>query len=150
MSNNFSQDIGYKIHKAVFVMDKIADSSLQQNLDLSLSQFLLLMAIVNKPNVSQIEIADFLEQSQAAVSRQIDVLKNKNIIGSKINEANRRENVLFPTAEGQRVFKEANKILDEKFNELYRVMNQKEKEDFENSLDKILFSVCGKNKDWSN
>src|SRR5689334_18852968 len=123
MSNNFSQDVGYKIHKAVFVMDKIADSTLSEHSDITLSQFLLLMAIVNNPNQCQSRIADFLEQSEAAVSRQIDVLKNKKLIATKPNEGNRRENVLYPTPQGRDAFTKANQILDRKFSEVYKVMD---------------------------
>lgn len=146
MSKNFSDAIAYKIHKAVFVMDKVADSTLQNKLDITLSQFLILMAIEHHTNVSQIEIANFLELTQAAVSRQIEVLRNKKLITISQNEENRRENILHPTSLGQKLFREAGKILDETFENLYKVMNNSEKEQLEKSLDKLLFSVCGKKR----
>ena len=146
MSNNFSDAIAYKIHKAVFVMDKVADFSLQNKLDLTLSQFFILMAVDRNPNVTQIEIAKFLELTQAAVSRQIEVLRNKKLISITQNERNRRENILHPTPLGQKLFKQASKILDETFGNLYEIMNEKEKENLEKSLDKLLFSVCGKKR----
>lgn len=146
VSENFSQDIAYKIHKAVFVTDKLADSTLKSKLDLTLSQFLILMVVIQNPNVKQIDIADFLELTQAAVSRQIDVLKNKKFITISQNEDNRRENLVFPTAQGKKIFTQANEILHETFENLYKVMNEKEKANLEKSLDKLLFSVCGKRK----
>jgi DNA-binding MarR family transcriptional regulator len=149
VSENFSNNIAYKIHKAVFVMDKIADSSLFYQTGLTLSQYLILMNIVDNPGLSQIEIAKFHELTQAAVSRQIDVLKLKDLIHIKKNEANRRENLLFPTLMGREVFAEATKILDEEFKNLYSCMEENEKENFEKSLDKLLFSVC-KNKKSTN
>lgn len=148
MSENFSEAIAYKIHKAVFVIDKTADSSLQRKMNLTLSQFLILMNVVQKPGLTQIEIALFLEVTQAAVSRQIDILKNKNLISIKKNEENRRENLLFPTTLGQSTFDKSHQILDEAFDELYSAMNVKEKENLEKSLDKLLSSVCGKRKSW--
>lgn len=148
MSENFSQAIAYKIHKAVFVMDKAADSTLQDKLGLTLSQFLILMVVDQNPNVKQIEIADFLEITQAAVSRQIDVLKNKKLIIISQNRENRRENLLSPTTKGKEIFNQANLILHETFENLYKVMNEKEKVNLEKSLDKLLFSVCGKRKNW--
>ncbi len=146
MSKNFSDAIAYKIHKAVIVMDKIADSTLGQKLNITLSQFLILMAVEHHTNVSQIEIANFLELTQAAVSRQIEVLRNKKLISITQNKESRRENILHPTPLGQKLFREAGKILDETFENLYKVMNDKEKESLEKSLDKLLFSVCGKRK----
>ena len=147
MSQNFSEAIAYKIHKAVFVMDKIADSALQNNCDLTLSQFLSLMVIIQNPNIKQIDIADFLEITEAAVSRQIDVLKNKKLITISQNEDNRRENLLFPTAQGKQIFTKSNEILHKTFNSLYQILTDKEKEQLEKILDKLLFSVCRKKKD---
>lgn len=130
-------------------MDKAADSTLQDKLDLTLSQFLILMVVNQNPNVKQIEIADFLEITQAAVSRQIDVLKNKKMITISQNEKNRRENLLSPTIKGREIFTKANAILYETFENLYKIMNEKEKINLEKSLDKLLFSVCGKRKNWN-
>jgi DNA-binding MarR family transcriptional regulator len=146
MSENFAQAIAYKIHKAVFVMDKTADSTLQSHADLTLSQFLILMNIVQNPGHTQIEIANSLEVTQAAVSRQIEVLKKKNYINISKNEDNRRENLLFPTSLGREIFTKANKILHAKFDELYKVISDKEKDQLEKSLDTLLFSVCRRNK----
>lgn len=148
MSKNFSEAIAYKIHKAVFVIDKTADSTLRAKVDLTLSQFLILMNIVQKPGINQLEIADFLEVTQAAVSRQIDVLTNKNFVAMKKNENNRREHLLFPTTLGNQIFTKSEQILHEAFDELYAVMDEKEKESLEKSLDKLLSSVCGKRKSW--
>lgn len=149
MNKNFSQAIAYKIHKAVFIMDKLADSTLQNKLDLTFSQFLVLMSVVQNPKIKQIDIADFLELTQAAVSRQIEVLKNKGLITISQNEENRRENLLSPTVKGKEIFIKANAILHETFDDLYKVMNEKEKENLEKSLNKLLFSVCGKSKSWN-
>lgn len=146
MSENFSEAIAYKIHKVVLVMDKLADSTLSYQTGLTLSQFLILMNIVQNPGLTQIEISQFHEITQAAVSRLIDVLKSKDLIQIKKNEANKRENLLFPTLLGKDVFKESSKILEEEFNKLYSVMDEVEKENLEKSLDKLLFSVCGKRK----
>lgn len=146
MSENFSQAIAYKIHKVVFVMDKTADATLQKKADLTLSQFLILMNVVQNAGLTQIEIANFLEITQAAVSRQIDVLRNKNLITIKQNEENKREHLLFPTSQGKEIFTKSNEILHKAFDDLYKVMSDKEKENLEKSLDKLLFSVCGKRK----
>lgn len=146
MCADFSDAIAYKIHKAVFVMDKVADSTLRQKLNLTLSQFLILMTVNKSPNITQIQAADFLEQTQAAASRQIDVLKNKKLIEIMKNQDNRRENLLFSTPLGQKVFTEANEILHKTFDDLYKVMNEKEKDHLEKSLDKLLFTVCGKRR----
>lgn len=127
-------------------MDKAADSSLQERLNLTLSQFLILMAVNQNPNITQVQVAGFLEQTQAAVSRQIDVLKNKKLIEITKNENNKRENLLFPTLHGRKVFTKANDVLHETFDDLYKIMNDREKNQLEKSLDKLLFSVCGKRK----
>lgn len=143
MSENFSDKIAYKIHKAVFVMDKLADSSLSYQTGLTLSQYLILMNIVQNPGSNQLEIAQFHELTQAAVSRHVEVLKVKDLIQIKKNEANKRENLLYPTLLGREVYEEASQILEEEFGNLYGCMSTEEKEDLEKSLDKLLSSICG-------
>lgn len=115
-------------------------------MDLTLSQFLVLNSVVQNPNITQIQIANFLEVTQAAVSRQIEVLKNKKLISISENPENRREHLLFPTSLGKEIFTKASDILHDSFNKLYSVMNDKEKENLEKGLDKLLFSVCGKRR----
>ncbi len=144
MSENFSDKIAYKIHKAVFVMDKLADSSLSYQTGLTLSQYMILMNIVQNPGSNQLQIAEFHELTQAAVSRHIEILRVKDLIQIKKNEANRRENLLYPTLLGRDVYKEASQILEEEFGNLYGCMNQEEKDELEKSLDKLLHSICGK------
>lgn len=146
MSENFSDAIYFKIHKAVFVMDKLADSSLLYKKGITLSQFLILSVITDKPNIKQIEIANFLEQTQSAVSRQIDILSEKGFIKIVKNPENRRENFLRTTLSGEKKFNESLEILNNTFDNLFQNLEENEKEKFNKSLDKILFSACDKNK----
>lgn len=146
MSENYSDKIYFKTHKAVFVMDKLADSSLLYKKGITLSQFLILMVIIQNPNLKQIDVANFLEQTQSAVSRQIEILKLQKLIEVVKNSENKRENFLRPTLIGEKKFQEACEVLDKDFDDLFSVLNSNEKISLEKSLDKILFSVCSKNR----
>jgi len=124
-------------------MDKIADRVLQINSDITLSQFLILTAVKHKAGISQERIAKFLELTQAAVSRQIEVLRKKKLILREENPQNRREHILSITKNGESKLKKSSKIIMSKFNYLYKVLNRDEKIAFNKSLDKI-FEVLSK------
>ena len=83
-SPHFSKGIVFKIHKVVFLLNKKTNKVLNDNLDITLSQFFILMAVDKNPNKAQRRIAQMLKHSPAAVSRQIENLTKEGLIESMI------------------------------------------------------------------
>lgn len=137
-----SRDIIYSAHKAVFVMDKIANRTLQDNFNLTYSQFLVLVAINRNPDVSQRDIADFLDMTEAAVSRQIDIIVDKKYAQRYENKKNRREYILSLTESGKNNLQKAFKILDDKFEDVFKVIDEDEKKILASAFGKLLKVVC--------
>src|SRR5437867_4108440 len=121
-----SRDITYNLHKVVFLLDKIADKALEQKLEITFSQFKILMAIDGE-EVCQKTIADYWDMTEAAVSRQIDLLVAKKIINRKENAENRRQHMLSLTKTGKQQLKSAIKLIDQKYEEIFQVIDQKER-----------------------
>ncbi len=137
-----TQQITYSTKKLVFLLDKLAERVLQEKLDLTVSQFRMLMAINYKKGLSQKDIASFWEVSEAAVSRQLENLKDKGLIISEKNKNNRRENILKLTKKGHDHLEKASKLIDSKYEQIYKAISQKEKEVLVGSLEKLLAEAC--------
>ena len=92
--------LGYMLNHVASVMSKQADQVLQEELGLGLSQFKILMVLQKNDRVQQRFIADSLGQTEASISRQIQLLKDKGLLTSKRDPKNLRQHITVPTADG--------------------------------------------------
>ncbi len=140
-----NQEIVMKTHRLVFLMDKITEKTLKQSCELTFSQFLILTALNHCTKVPQSEVARFLDQTQAAVSRQVDILKDRGMVSRMENPENRREHILELTDLGKSKVVEAEAAIDAKFDELFRELSESEKTEFVDLVEKIvkpIYSEC--------
>src|ERR1700761_9456249 len=98
-----TNNLGYLIQHLAAVMGRQSDQVLQEQLGIGLSQFRILMVLEWNPRVQQRAIADSLGQTEASVSRQIKLLKSKNLLVSKIDPSNRRKHITAPTPLGMQL-----------------------------------------------
>jgi DNA-binding MarR family transcriptional regulator len=143
---SFTRSMSFKIHKLVFIMDKIADQLLQKEVGIGFAQFRMLMVLGKYPHVSQKRIAGFMGLTQAAVSKQMNALVHKGWLARKQNPGNRRENVLCLTAKGRKMVLRAAGILEKEFDAYYCAMEEKGKRALERGMDFLLdafFRNCG-------
>lgn len=147
-----SKEITYKIHKAVFLLDKMSDQILQDRLNLGFSQFLVMMVLANQSKVPQKFVASQLDQTQAAVSRQIDILADLGYVSRDLNPDSRREYVLSLTKSGQKVYRQGFDAIDERFDKLFTIWSKTEKSNLLTALSKLVMEIkirgseeiCGK------
>ncbi len=142
-----SRDITYNLHKVVFLMDKVADRVLEEHLKITFSQFRILMAL-DSDAVSQKDIADYWDMTEAAVSRQIEILVSEKFVSREENEQNRRQNILKLTKKGEEYLQKAFKILDDTNAKVYETLDERERQVLVEGLHKLLKVICtNKNKD---
>jgi DNA-binding MarR family transcriptional regulator len=110
-----ANNLSYIVQHLAAVIGKQSDQVLQEQLGLSLSQFKILMVLEWNPRVQQRAIADSLGQSEAAVSRQIKLLKGKNLLATKQDPQNRRKHITTPTPLGMQITEAATDILRRSF-----------------------------------
>ncbi|MBI3495084.1 MarR family transcriptional regulator [Candidatus Berkelbacteria bacterium] len=144
---SFSKTISYKSHKLVFLTNKIVSKTLQKKLDLSFTNFLILMALRRHEKVSQKIIADFLDLTEAAVSRQIEILVEKKLVARSENETNRRAHILTLTAKGIRELESAFKELDQTFEHIYQNISARQRKEFITLLDRLLEELIAHGKE---
>ncbi|HVI60707.1 MAG TPA: MarR family winged helix-turn-helix transcriptional regulator [Candidatus Saccharimonadales bacterium] len=110
-----TNNLGYLIQHLAAVMGRQSDQVLQEQLGIGLSQFKILMVLEWNPRVQQRSIADSLGQTEASISRQIKLLKDKKLLASKQDPQNRRRHITAPTPLGMQVTEAAGDIMRRSF-----------------------------------
>lgn len=67
----------YKVHTLKRSLDKAFDRTLRRHADMTLSQFMLLLAVMEHRTINQRTAAGFLHVSPAAVNRQTEIAMSK-------------------------------------------------------------------------
>ncbi|MEO6509052.1 MAG: MarR family transcriptional regulator [Patescibacteria group bacterium] len=136
-----TRNISYNLHKVVFMLDKIADKALSDHLAMTFSQLKILMAIKNEC-VSQKDIAEYWDITEAAISRQVEILVGSGLISREENSKNRRQNILKMTKEGEIKLEEAFNVLDSHYDEIFKELDENEKKILVEGLHKLLKVLC--------
>jgi DNA-binding MarR family transcriptional regulator len=105
----YNQQIGHYLHKAVFLVDRLADRTLKREIGITLSQFLFLLSLdrASDLSISQQTIADHLRVDKAAVSRQVVRLREKGWLVRHLHSTSGREYTLSLSDEGLRILRRA-------------------------------------------
>lgn len=105
-------------------MGKQADQVLQEQLGIGLSQFKILMVVEWNPRVQQKTIADSLGQTEASISRQVKILKQKGLLATKPDPNNRRKHITAPTTLGMQITEAATAIMRRNFGPEYASLGE--------------------------
>lgn len=130
-----------KLHKVTFLLDRITDITLQKGMGLSFSHFLILMAL-GRRTLSQRDIADFHGVTEAAVSRQIELLRKKDFIDRQTDPTNRRKHVIVLTKRGELQLAKALALLQKKFDSIMSVWSKREQAQMVELLHRLLIRIC--------
>ena len=101
-----NRDLGYGIHRLNFLLERLLERGLV-DAPISFSAFKILMSLHRQPEFSARQIADFLGQTEAGVSRQIEHLVAAGYLEATTNASNRRQRILTVTASGKAVGEQA-------------------------------------------
>lgn len=129
------------LHKLPIVMEKFEENLLQEQYNLTFSQFRVLLAI-GKEEVCQSEVATFWSVTDAAISRQIEPLVQDGLIERTPDPGSRRKNKLKLTPNGLRKLKLARDYIDEQYEALYDVLSKEERFQLAKQLQKLLGVLC--------
>jgi DNA-binding MarR family transcriptional regulator len=130
--------LSYRLHKLVYVMDKVADSLLQKQLDIGFSQFMILMALSRETEITQKNLTQFLNMTPGAISRQVDQMHRKGLITREVNAENRREHMVALTEEGSSTLEEAYDILKRFMGDVYRPIDGDRAQALSHTLDTLI------------
>ena len=105
--------------------------------DITFNQFEILSAL-NEKEYYQRDLAIFLFKSNANLSKDLDVLEEKELITRKASTKNKRMvKVLSLTEEGKNTIRKIDKIAENYINEVENIYTKEEFEEFEKYLNKL-------------
>lgn len=110
---DFGKTYLYKLHKLTNILDKAFDQTLHNHTGIGLSQFSLLVAMDQYESVNQRQLADFLEVSTPAVSRQVDIARRMGWIEVTPSLIDRHGNSLALTQQGRALIKQGTSTLEQ-------------------------------------
>ena len=110
-----TNNLSYLVNHLAGVINKQSDQLLQEQLDIGISQFKILMVLEWNPRVQQKSIADSLGQTEVSISRQIKLLKGRGLLVTKIDATNKRKHITAPTPLGMQITEAATAIMRRNF-----------------------------------
>ena len=119
------------------------------NLDLTKNQFIILKILTATGPRSLGEIAELLNISEAATSKNIDYLVRKRLIGRKIDSINRRKINLSILTKGNSIIDKYNQYCENKLSSIISHYSAKEQEIFNKMIDKFIFYCIADEEDLS-
>jgi DNA-binding MarR family transcriptional regulator len=139
-------NLNYLMNHVAAVMAKQSDQVLREQIGLGLSQYKILMVLEWNPRTSQKAIADALGQTEASISRQIQLLKKKGLLEAKVDLNNRRRRITTPTLKGMQITEAAVNILRRSFGQDYAGLGDDQLVQLVSGLQHLHRIVCRRGK----
>ena len=131
--------IFYTVDKAIKTYRQFAQRRLNEaGLDITIDQWLVLKAILEKPDISQLEIADVVFKDAASVTRIIDLLVRKNYLERTAHDTDRRRFSLQLTDTGSDLMKNIAKVVDQNRKTALQRISEKQLEQTRQTLNTII------------
>ncbi len=126
------------LHRLEFILQHKSDLLLRDSVGVGFGQVQILQALHRSVPLSQRAIAVKLYQTEANVSRQLQLLKKKGLVSIGRNKKDKRLRETALTAKGQKAFDKAEKILAAQHKELLKLLNSKEVQAFDRVTSHLL------------
>ena len=126
----------YLIQQIGHLLTSQSDQILLERFGIGFSQFKVLLCLEERSGVPQKYIAQTLFQTEASISRQINVLFKKGLVLIKSGKDN-RQNLIYPTSRGVEVIAKASKALRDYDDPVYEHLSVKQQKFFKESIDEI-------------
>ncbi len=137
-----TNNIGYMLNHLAFVLGRHSDQVLQEQLGIGFSQFKIMMVLKWRPSVQQKQIADKLGQTEASISRQIKLLHDKGLLGTRISADNKREHITTLTPKGEKLTERAMLILNNYHAPTFASLTAKQQQTLLEILNIMHDAVC--------
>lgn len=108
---NQSDTLTYTLLHVAATLERLLDQTLQEQLGVGIAQYRILLAFEKTSPLNQRDVADFLDQTEAGISRQVKLLVEKGILTTKISTHNRRQHLCFVTPKGVKLFGAAQELI---------------------------------------
>jgi len=116
------------------------------DLNINTTQLHLLFEIAHQNNINQEKIASRCNINKGAVARSIRKLEEKGLVERKIDENNRRQNIVSLTSKGKETLDECIERLNEWESEVYKDIDIIDKEILKKALKEIVIKTIELNQ----
>lgn len=147
--NNSVSTLSYLLNHVSTIMHRQGDQALQERLGIGMAQYRIISTLQERPEVQQRFLASSLGQTEASISRQINLLADKGILTVDINPKNKREHVTLLTAKGTKLALAAKEILDEYHAHAFDKLGEKDKQHLAQALNDLHLHYCERGKPYA-
>jgi DNA-binding MarR family transcriptional regulator len=129
--------LGLLLPQVAIALTRYYEHCLQSHLGISFAQYKILHSITERPYIKQKDIARMLGQTEASISRHIKRMYDDGLITTKQRSDDRREHITELTRRGERLSRNASRILNANVNPLFAHLTANEQK----ALVKLLHSL---------
>lgn len=137
-----SNKIDYILQHITSLLTRDSDQILLEQLGIGYSQFKLLRVLNSDAPVKQRFIADLLGQTEASISRQINLLIDKSLITKSVDPHNKKVRLISITPKGRKITDASNKVLDRYHENILAGFNGKQKTETLKILEDLHTEIC--------
>ena len=139
---NPSETIFYQIEKTIKQYRTMAQGNLNQlGYKVTINQILLLVQIDNKPDVSQVALAELLFKDVASITRMIELLVKEGFVLRTENNDDRRKKDLKITSKGKKLLESAIPIIVKNREIAQEDLTNVDKQTLSKLLNKIIINI---------
>ena len=126
------------LHRLEFILQHKSDLLLRESIRVGFGQVQIMQALHRSVPLSQRAVASKLYQTEANVSRQLQLLKKKGLVSITRNKKDKRLHEAALTVKGSKAFTKAEKILAAQHKELLKLLNSSEVKAFDRVVSHLL------------
>lgn len=127
----------YALHRTNFLIAKRLEHTLAATSGLTFSQFLVLIPLKCRSNLAQSDIAEFLQLTEATVSRHIAQLGFSGHLKRAEDPENGRKYMLTLTPRGERAYTKALAVIEGELEKIFRIIPERDRAHLHKTLESI-------------
>jgi DNA-binding MarR family transcriptional regulator len=138
ITNKIFESSLFKLRYLNHSFEQIVAKELSQNLNLHLNEFMILTSFFADKDCIQKNLATHLKLSQAAVSKLVQHLVEKNLLNREIDPKNRRQYNFSLTLEAEKKVAKAQDLILNLWQNLFQEVDQKTQDGFNKTLTQLI------------
>jgi len=136
---------GFLLHKIGSMMERSSDQVLFKEFGVGYSQFKIMFALSHHSGAQQKEIAEFLGQTEASISRQIKLLKQAHFVSMELGSDDKKKHHISLTGKGQQLLRDALAKLNLHYEPILSILSEHDQQQMTRQLAMIhdkLLTTC--------
>lgn len=122
---------------------RLADKQLHEKYSFGMSQFKIMWLLnTHQEGVLQANLAKWLNQTEAAISRQVGILTSDYLVEMHQDPNDKRRHKLFLSTKGQKFVEQAMAMMSDHFQPVLAVLTKTEQHQLAEMLDRLFYKTC--------